>query len=81
MYLPGVPESGCDNLGNVSSFYTGAFAARLATWLTDIIAVTGVSAAVVFHDSLGAFAGATPAPISSFQLDPVIATQRRRLRK
>lgn len=81
MYFPGVYESQANNIGQVDPAAVSAFNTSLASFLAAVPGVTGVINMVVLHDSLGAFAGAPPAIITALDCDPVIATQRRRLRR
>lgn len=81
LFLPGVPEGSVDNVGNVLAGTLTGFNAALATWRTDIAADVNFVGMVVLHDD--ASISPTPAPtlVTSISMDPVVATQRRRLRK
>lgn len=80
MYIPGVGEGQADNTGTVVSGTVTAWNGGLAAFLADFVASTDFEYLCLFHDSLGAYALLDPEPLSSITLDPVIATQRRRLR-
>lgn len=84
MYVPLVlPESQVDNVGVIDASTVTAFNASMVTFyeLLTEPTVPGSAAAppVILHSTvLGSTP--TPTPITSFQVDAVIATQRRRLR-
>lgn len=80
-YLPGVEEANVDNLGNIDGSFLTVANAALAVFLTDLFDAPVIQNAVVLHDSEGAFADADPHVITTMVMDPVIATQRRRLRR
>lgn len=79
MYFPGVDETEVDNLGALSSATRTAWSTALAAWLAAIAAVAGVDSMVLLHGP-GLTIPPVPTPVTSLTLDPVIATQRRRLR-
>lgn len=80
LYVPGVDESVCSDLGAITSTWQNTFNTALAAWLTAIVGIVGVTNMVLFHDDGGAYAAETPYQVVSLTLDPNIATQRRRLR-
>ena len=79
-YLPGVNEGAVNNSGQVDPTNLAAWQTVMNTFLTDLVATDEVIQMVVLHDSTGAFAAADPAPVTSLVVDPVVSTQRRRLR-
>jgi hypothetical protein len=81
MYLPGVDEGRADNTGVIPSATQSSFNTALATWLTTLAGKTNITGMWLLHDDQGAGAGLSAYPITGLQLDPVIATQRRRLRR
>lgn len=76
MFLPGVPRNRVADNGVVEASWVAARTADYATWL-DGFATANVDQAVILHSE----APATPAVISSFAVAPLVATQRRRLRR
>lgn len=80
MYIPGIDEAKVDNLGNITTAALGLWNTALDDWLAAIQATSSVVDMVVLHDSEGAHAGDDPRPVTDLQMDPRIATQRRRLR-
>jgi hypothetical protein len=80
-YLPGVYESQVNNIGQVDSGVITALNTSLAAFRNAVRAAADVEEMVLFHDSAGAAAGELPYFITSLDTDPVVATQRRRLRK
>lgn len=77
MYLPGgyLQETAVDPAGAVSSGLITSFGALLTAFLADL--ATGNLPMVIFHsDSV-----ATPTLVTSLTIDPVIGTQRTRLRR
>lgn len=81
LYLPGVPEGSVDNVGNVSPGTVTGLNTALASWVADILNASDFEYMCLFHDSLGSAALVVPTPIASITCDPVIGTQRRRLRR
>ncbi len=81
-YLPGVTEGESDDTGNVTGAHMTALNVALAAYLVDTTSVVPIeSAAVLLHNDPGAFAAEDPFVLTAMVCDPVIATQRRRLRK
>jgi hypothetical protein len=80
MYFPGVWESGVSSTGVVSSSVLSTYNPSLTAWLTAIAAIVEVGSMHLLHDSTGAAALDAPTPVTSLNLDPMVATQRRRLR-
>lgn len=81
MYIPGVHEAAADNLGNVSSGEIGEWNTKLTAWLAAIVAKPTIDYMCLLHDSEGIGAALLPYQVTALTLDPLIATQRRRLRK
>jgi hypothetical protein len=69
----GVADNHVDHNGMHSTTQYNALDARLQVWF-DLVS-QGDFQPVLFHSD-----GGTPTPITSFVLDPQIATQRRRMR-
>jgi hypothetical protein len=81
MYLPAVPEIQVGETGILTAVYVSSWNTELATWLADIAAISQLDGMELLHNSPGAGAALAPFPVTSLTMDPVIATQRRRLRK
>jgi hypothetical protein len=80
-YLPGLREGEVSDNGQVNSGTVTGTNALLATWLGKFGALIGqVDAMVVLH-STGISGAPPPSVVTQLLLDPVVATQRRRLRK
>lgn len=83
MYLPGVPEALVNPAGYLSTEAAEDLQAGVDNWYAELTGVPpGTSAypPVVLHRSEGAGAEPVPTPITLFQVETQIATQRRRLR-
>ncbi len=80
-YLPSVYESQASNLGQVDTAAINGTNSSLAAFLSNVLALPSVLSMVILHDSLGISAPGAPTIVQSLSVDPVIATQRRRLRK
>lgn len=76
MYVPGVPDAVVENNGAISSATLSGMNGSLPTWLSNMNGVTGIDQCVLLHSLVGD----VPNDIIGLQLDPFIATQRRRLR-
>jgi hypothetical protein len=76
-YLPGVPSSQVDDGGQLDT----TWAANLQSALDDFHTAMAASdmTPVVLHGAGSPIT--TPSPVTSLQLDPRVATQRRRLRR
>jgi len=81
MFFPAVPEGQSDNLGNLSASTIANMGAQLETWRQGIVDIVEIDGMAILHDSLGANAGLLPPLVTLLQVDPRIATQRRRLRR
>jgi hypothetical protein len=81
IYLPGIQENQVDNVGGVATAWITAANTEGANWLSDL---DGAGARMVLlHDTSTAVPpSAVPLPdvVTSLTTDPIIATQRRRLR-
>lgn len=77
MYIPGLQESDVSNAGVIDSGAAGAWATSLGAMLSDMF--TADLPAVLLH-GVGSPISA-PTTITSFSLDPTVATQRRRQRR
>lgn len=80
IYIPGVPEAAVDNVGNVGSATLSAWNTPLASFVAAVTAESTLTGLVVLHST--SIHSTTPAPyyITSLSMDPLLATQRRRLR-
>lgn len=80
MYWPGLVESEVNAVGTLDGISIGRMNTMLNSWKATITSSPQLLQPVLFHSE-----GATPAPgpsiITSFTVSPVMATQRRRLRK
>lgn len=81
LYFPGVNEDQVNNNGTLDGAALTSWNTALNTWLSDILVVPGCNGMVLLHDDGGAGAALPPYAISTLQMDPVIATQRQRLRR
>lgn len=81
MYLPGVDEAQASNIGAINLANVAGLVNSLNTLLTSINSGVTVAQMVILHDSNGVHAADPPRVVTSLTLDPVIATQRRRLRR
>jgi hypothetical protein len=80
-YLPGFGEGDVTGVGGISSGTQGTVNTKLATWLTALqTLIPAIDGMVILH-STGITGAPPPTPVTSMILDPVIATQRRRLRR
>jgi len=84
MYIPGIPEGDVSQVGGITTL-AGWQTALTAFW-NRVVATPGVLGPVVLHSTSPAIPTITdprlaPDPITTFQVDGVIATQRRRLRR
>lgn len=83
MYLPGVPEALVDSAGNLTGGTQADLQAAVDGWLADLATpdVGGQPyAPVILHRSEGAGVEPAPTPVTFFEAEGKIATQRRRLR-
>ncbi len=79
-YLPGMSEGAVDATGRLAAADVTAFNNIAANFLAGVRASGSVAEMVILH-SLGISPTGPPAVVTSLLTDPVIATQRRRLRK
>jgi hypothetical protein len=81
LYLPGVAEGNVDHKGLLTSATVSTINTALSGWLAKFATTIGfVDSMVILHSS---GISATPAPtvVNALVVDPVVATQRRRLRR
>lgn len=75
-YLPGVAESSVDSNGNLSSGTISGLGGELEDFRENVVSALGSGETIVILHSTSA----DPTPVQNFVLQPVVATQRRRLR-
>lgn len=80
-YLPGLNEAAVDYVGRIEETYLATLQTNASALLAGLQGITGVTDVVILHRSEGAGVEPAPTPVQSFTVEPVIATQRRRLRK
>lgn len=82
MYIPGVDESNVDERGNILPAHVAAWQTAFNNWLDDLTTAVGARLypPVVLHRSEGIGVEPPPTPVTSFVVESIIATQRRRLR-
>lgn len=78
MYLPGIPENNVDSGGNIDATFRNAMQTQANEFLADCIA--GGLAPMVLH-APGKSLVPAPTAITTLAVQPVVATQRRRLRR
>lgn len=76
-YHPGVFEADVNDSGLIGSEQVGIIQTALDAWYDDL--TLGDVTPVVLHGAGSPLT--TPTPITGFELDPRVATQRRRLRR
>lgn len=72
-YLPGADESKVDPAGGIEATYLGAISALVAGWFTDL-QTAGCDLVVLHREAV------TRTPVTGIVVEPVVGTQRRRLR-
>lgn len=77
MYIPGVSQSDVGEDGTLVGASLIAFQTAMDDFLTEIEA-TGCTPVLLHSESLGVLA---PTPMTSFSVQSLVATQRRRLRR
>lgn len=84
IYLPGLEEGLVNEAGIITSVALASFQAQADAWYEDLT-TTGPgfepNPPVVLHRSEGAGVEPAPTPITLFEVDELIATQRGRLRR
>lgn len=75
-FIPGIPEGNVTPNGSLTTAYRTTAIAAVQQVLTDLVATAEVTSLQLFHDT----APFQPTLITSLEVQPVIATQRRRLR-
>jgi hypothetical protein len=79
-YLPGLGEGSVDPAGRISIGEINAFNSLAANFLAGVRAAASIAEMVILHSD-GVSSAPAPTVVTFMNLDPVIATQRRRLRK
>lgn len=77
MYWPTLFEAEVDNVGNLTAAPAARMTAMMGALLTEVLGPSGFVAPVLLHK----LSSDPPDTITSFTTSPVMATQRRRLRK
>lgn len=77
MYYPGCDTTSVDADGKVSTGKQGGLNIQSAAFLTALLAGGALTAPVILHHDLVT----TPTPVGTLTAEPVVATQRRRLRR
>lgn len=80
-YLPGLREGEVNDTGLINSGSITGFNNALATWLNKFATLMPQVDAMVILHNLGISGAPPPTPVTQLLIDPVVATQRRRLRK
>jgi hypothetical protein len=80
LYLPGVNEALVDDKGLMSSTALNGVNAAALAWLNGVVSLEAVVNMVVLHTKPIGPTVIAPTPITVLTLDPVLGTQRRRLR-
>jgi hypothetical protein len=80
MYLPGVSEANVSNTGVLAPARVAQINTALSNWRAALEANTGILYMVILHGTSLNSPTPTPTPVTSLACQPVIATQRRRLR-
>ncbi len=80
LFLPGMSEGAVDPAGRINGGEVAAFTALAANFLIAVKASVSVAEMVILH-SEGVTTAPAPTVVTSMNCDPVIATQRRRLRR
>lgn len=84
LYLPGIQEQDVSALGVIDGAVVTALQARADAWMDWLTGVEVGSVAyppVILHRTEGIGVEPPPTPVTALVIDPVIATQRRRLRR
>jgi hypothetical protein len=80
MYFPGVAEAEVNDIGVIDPAEVTQWNTALADWLAGINSLVRVTSMVILHDENGAHAADPPRVVTALVHDPVLSTQRRRLR-
>lgn len=83
MYVPNIlSESEVDSVGVISGSFLSGLQSAFTDFLGDLVLGDPLpETPMVLLHTFGAPGGTTPTPVTSLTVDPVIATQRRRLRR
>lgn len=80
LYLPGVPESYADQLGNLSAGVADDIVGAFGEFSAQAFLDNSIVGWVILH-STGESATPAPSPITAWACDPKLGTQRRRMRR
>ncbi len=80
LYLPGLSEGAVDPAGRLNSGEVTAYGGLANDWLNAVRLTESIADMVILHSD-GISSAPAPTVVSSITVDPVIATQRRRLRR
>lgn len=84
MYVPWILADGeAGDTGNVDGTALAAFNGDAAALFSDLSLGTGIDSEApmyILHDSSGLGTEPAPSRVTALSVDPVVATQRRRLR-
>nr|CRY98157.1 hypothetical protein [uncultured prokaryote] len=79
LFMPAVTEGAVDNVGQIAGGTVDIYQDLCDEWLTSFLPVDeipGYGQWVILHTGPD-----TPTPVTSLRVEPVVATQRRRLRR
>lgn len=78
MFMPFVvPESGADNSGQIDPAFLSGRQAAATAWLGSLTTITNVGNMVILHSE----GPSTPTTVTGLSVDPLLATQRKRMRR
>lgn len=80
-YFPGLADTEVNEIGQITAGVVTAWQTAMTAWLAGVNAVVDVGSFVLLHNTPGAGAALAPREVTALTVDPLIATQRRRLRK
>jgi hypothetical protein len=80
MYLPGVPESLVSDAGVLTPVRVTEVTNALEAWRAALVASVAIEEMVILHATSLLSPTPAPTPVTSLVCQPLIATQRRRLR-
>lgn len=80
-YFPGLADTEVSEIGQITAGVVTSWQTAMNAWLAAVNAVTDVGTFVLLHNDPGAGSAENPYEVTALTVDPVIATQRRRLRK
>jgi hypothetical protein len=79
-YMPGVSEIDVDNTGLLTATHRTNYQTSVTAWFNQNVAGTEIAAHALFHDTPEGVPGVAPTDILQLNVQPKVATQRRRLR-